>query len=166
MNTRISADIKLTEVRSPFDLQASLSALSEGRISDVVDAFNDDFKFIILTGWAQALSEALVYAPDLVQPLLADARPGAAWRAAFRIAEPSAKLAEAIHFLSVSSRAITSLRWTSRVNALQVLCEKALSVDDPVEKLVIRVLRSTFNQMGPREGAESRYFRRDVQQVS
>jgi hypothetical protein len=45
----------------------------------------------ILTGWAQALSEALAYAPEYVERLLTDAQPGAPWRAAMEIAEPSRK---------------------------------------------------------------------------
>src|SRR5262249_62165315 len=41
----------------------------------------------ILTGWAQALAEALAYAPERVDVLLANAQAGAAWRDAFQVAE-------------------------------------------------------------------------------
>jgi steroid delta-isomerase-like uncharacterized protein len=46
MSTRVHPDIKFTEVRAPLGvLQSALSALSDGRIADVVAAFDDDFTF-------------------------------------------------------------------------------------------------------------------------
>ena len=50
----------------------------------------------ILTGWAEAVAEALAYAPARAQAVLADARPGAPWRRDLGIAEPSARLSDAI----------------------------------------------------------------------
>ena len=50
----------------------------------------------ILTGWAEALTEALAYAPGRAQAVLGDARSGAPWRAELGIAEPSARLSDAI----------------------------------------------------------------------
>jgi hypothetical protein len=110
----------------------------------------------ILTGWAQALLEALAYAPDGIEPLLVDARPGAPWRAAFRIGEPSAQLAEAISFMGRTIRADTSLGGMSRLETLQVLCEEDRSGENAVEKLVRRVLRSTLYQLRAREASEAR----------
>ena len=47
----------------------------------------------ILTGWAEALTEALAYTPARARAVLADARPGASWRRDLGIAEPSPRLA-------------------------------------------------------------------------
>jgi hypothetical protein len=110
----------------------------------------------ILTGWAQAVLEALAYDADNIEPLFAEARPGAPWRAAFRIGEPSAQLAEAISFMGRTIRAVTSLDAASRIEALQVLCEEDRSGEDAVEKLVRRVLRSMLYQLRAREASEAR----------
>jgi hypothetical protein len=110
----------------------------------------------ILTGWAQAVLEALAYDADNIEPLFAEARPGAPWRAAFRIGEPSPQLAEAISFMGRTIRAVMSMDAASRIEALQVLCEEDRSEEDPVEKLVRRVLRSTLYQLRAREASEAR----------
>jgi hypothetical protein len=110
----------------------------------------------ILTGWAQAVLEALAYAPDRIEPWFAAARPGAPWRAVFQIAEPSAQLAEAISFMDLAIRAVTSLDSASRIDALRVLCAEDRSGEDAVEKLVRRVLQSTLYQLRAREASEAR----------
>ena len=110
----------------------------------------------ILTGWAQTLLEALAYGPDGIERLLGDARPGAAWRAAFRIGEPTSQLAEALSFMGRSIRAVISLEAGSRLEALQVLCEEDRPGEAAVEKLVRRVLRSTLNQLRAREESGAR----------
>jgi hypothetical protein len=102
----------------------------------------------ILTGWAQAVLEALAYAPGRIEPLLAEARPASPWRAALQIAEPSAQLAEAISFMDLAIRAVTSLDSASRIDALRVLCAEDRSGEDAVEKLVRRVLQSTLRAFG------------------
>jgi hypothetical protein len=110
----------------------------------------------ILTGWAQAVLEALAYAPERIEPLIAEARHGAPWRTAFQIAEPSVQLAEAISSMELAIRAVMSLDGTSRIDALQVVCEEDRSGEDAVEKLVRRVLRSTLYQLRARETLEAR----------
>jgi hypothetical protein len=110
----------------------------------------------ILTGWAQALLEALAYAPNGIEPLLADAHPGATWRASFRIGEPSPQLAEAISFMGRTIRGATSLDGMSRLETLQLLSEEDRSGENAVERLVRRVLRSTLYQLRAREESEAR----------
>jgi hypothetical protein len=109
----------------------------------------------ILTGWAQALLEALAYAPERIELLLADAGPSAPWRTAFRIAEPSAQLAQAICFMGRAVREVTSQNTVPGIEALQLLCEEDRSGEDAVEKLVRRVLRSTLYQLRAREASET-----------
>jgi hypothetical protein len=50
----------------------------------------------ILTGWGDALAEALEYAPTQVDAVLADMRPGAPWRRQLDVAEPSPELTTAV----------------------------------------------------------------------
>jgi hypothetical protein len=109
----------------------------------------------IFTGWAQALAEALAFAPECVEPLLADAQPGAPWRAALRIPEPSSQLSEAIYFIGRAIRAVTSLEGVPTLDALQVFCEEDRSGEHGLEKLGRRVLRSTLYQLRARQATEA-----------
>ena len=110
----------------------------------------------ILTGWAQALVEALAYAPECVEALLADAHGDAPWRAALGLPEPSWQLSEAIYFIGRVIRAVTSLEGVLMLDALQLLCQEDRSEEHGLEKLVRRVLRSTLYQLRARQATEAR----------
>jgi len=101
----------------------------------------------ILTGWAQALAESLEHAPECVEPLLADARAGAPWRTALRIAEPSPQLNEAIHFLGRAVRAVALQEDVPTLDTLHISCREDRSGEHGLETLVRRVLRSTLEQL-------------------
>jgi hypothetical protein len=113
----------------------------------------------ILTGWAQAVAEALAYAPECVEALLADAHAGAPWRAALRIAEPSQQLSEAIYFLGRAVRAVTPPAGVPTLDALQITCREARPGEHGLEMLVRRVLRSTLEQVRTRQAKETRRLR-------
>jgi hypothetical protein len=108
----------------------------------------------ILTGWAQALAEALAYAPERVELLLADAHPGAAWRSALHIEEPSPQLGKAICFIGRVVRAVTSPDGVPTLDALQASCRKDRPGEHGLEMLVRRVLRSTIEQVLARQARE------------
>jgi hypothetical protein len=59
----------------------------------------------ILTVWAEGVSEAVAYAPERIDALLATAGPGATWRAELGLPEPSPLLGDAIESLSRLARA-------------------------------------------------------------
>ena len=59
----------------------------------------DTGELTILTAWAEAVAEVLAYAPGRAAALLAEARPGAAWRAALGLSEPSPQLGQAINYM-------------------------------------------------------------------
>ena len=50
----------------------------------------------ILTSWAQAAADALMFAPERIGAVVADARAGASWRAGLGIPQPSPSLEHAI----------------------------------------------------------------------
>jgi len=50
----------------------------------------------IVTAWAEAVAEAMEHAPERVDGVLADARPGAPWRRVLDLPEPSQPLATAL----------------------------------------------------------------------
>src|SRR5258708_19019960 len=54
----------------------------------------------MLPGGAAGTAEALAHAPGRALAVLADARPGAPWRAALAIAEPSPRVIDAIESLA------------------------------------------------------------------
>src|SRR5215470_10750647 len=54
----------------------------------------------ILTGWAEAVAEALAASPEQLNTILDDARAGAPWRRQLGVAEPSADLASALEDLA------------------------------------------------------------------
>jgi len=58
----------------------------------------------ILTSWAEAIAEVLSDAPERAQAVLADPLPGAPWRAALGIEEPSQPLSSAIDSMQESVR--------------------------------------------------------------
>ncbi len=105
----------------------------------------------ILTGWAQAVAEALAYAPECVEPLLADAHAGAPWRPALRIAEPSPQLSEAICFLERAVGAVTPSGREPTLDALHISCREDRPGEHGLEALVRRVLRSTLEQVRARQ---------------
>ena len=64
----------------------------------------------ILCGWAEAVAEALAYAPSRVTAVLSDAAAGSPWRPALGLDEPSNPLRNAIQLMNdlVSNTATTS----------------------------------------------------------
>jgi hypothetical protein len=105
----------------------------------------------ILTGWAQALAEALAYDPDCIETLLTDAQAGAPWRAGLGIAEPSAKLSEAIYLMGQAVRAVTPTEGAPTLEALQIWCQADSPAEHGLEMLVRRVIQSTLEQIRSRQ---------------
>lgn len=104
----------------------------------------------ILTGWAQALAEALEFAPKCVEPLLAQANAGASWRAALGIPDPSERLSEAMRIAGRAVRAVTPPGSTPTLDALHNLCRAERPGEHGLEPFVYRVLRSTLEQLRTR----------------
>lgn len=104
----------------------------------------------ILTGWAQAMAEALAYAPECIDVLLANARQGAPWRDAFQISEPSPQLNQAIYFLGRAVRAVSFSEGVPTMELLQNSPLEAQPEQHRLETLVFRVLRSMLDQLHTR----------------
>ena len=105
----------------------------------------------ILTGWAQALAEALAYAPECVDVLLANARAGAPWRETFQIAEPPAQLSQAIYFLGRAVRAVSFSEGVPTLELLQNSSAEGQPEQHGLEMLVFRVLQSMLEQLRTRQ---------------
>jgi hypothetical protein len=110
----------------------------------------------VLTGWAQALAEALAYAPEDVPELLSDARAGAHWRAALGIAEPSPRLATAIESMVRAVREATPSDGVPTLGACLIAAAESPAGETRLDSLVRRVLRSTLEQARTRQVREAR----------
>jgi hypothetical protein len=110
----------------------------------------------ILTGWAQALAEALAYAPERVEALLADAHSGAPWRAGLQIPEPSQPLREAVDFIAQAVRAAAPTGGAPTLDALHMCCREDQPCEHGLDRLVRRVLRSTLEPLRARQAREAR----------
>lgn len=105
----------------------------------------------VLTGWAQAAAEIVAYAPERLPVLLADARPGAPWRAELDIAEPSAPLAGAIDVISH----IVPANGPLTLDTLIAATSENPPEEAKVAALVRRVLRSSLEQRSSRQARDS-----------
>jgi hypothetical protein len=110
----------------------------------------------ILTGWAQALAEALAYAPDCVEVLLADAQAGAPWRTTFGIAEPAQQLSEAIRFMGQTLRDVAPAQGAPTLDAVLTSCREDRPDEKGLKRLVRNVLRSTLEQLRTQQATEVR----------
>jgi hypothetical protein len=105
----------------------------------------------VLTGWAQALAEALAYAPEDVRELLSDARAGAPWRAAFGIAEPSPGLGAAVESMARAVQEATPSGGVPTLGAFLLAAAESPADETRLDSLVRRVLRSTLEQARTRQ---------------
>ena len=107
----------------------------------------------ILTAWAEAVAEMLAHAPARAAALLAEARPGAAWRATLGLSEPSPKVGLAIN--SMSREVLATAGQDGRPSLDTVL--SAASEDRPgeprLESLVRQVLRAMLEERQTRQPA-------------
>ena len=96
-------DVAVHQIRASDARSESPNSPPGARLRRVIEV--DDLT--ILTGWAEALAEALAYTPARAQAVLADARPGAPWRRDLGIAEPSPRLSDAIDSIERALSAAT-----------------------------------------------------------
>jgi hypothetical protein len=109
----------------------------------------------ILTGWAEALAEALAHAPARVEAVLADARPGASWRAELGIAEPSARLSDAIDSIEHALSEATSADGLPSLDALLLAVRDGHPGGSPLDRLTCTVLRSALEQLCTRQAEDA-----------
>jgi hypothetical protein len=142
-------DVAIHQVRAGSAGSATLNLQSEMPAQRPVMEIDE---LTVLTGWAQALTEAVAYAPECVQPMFADAHAGAPWRAELGIIEPSKHLSEALSMLDRIFQAVARRDYPPTLDALLGWCR-----DQPpklgLDGLVHRVLRSTLEQLLARQAS-------------
>jgi hypothetical protein len=108
----------------------------------------------ILTGWAEAAAEALAYTPARAQAVLAEARPGAPWRADLGIAEPSPRLRDAIDSIERALSAAMPGGGAPSLDALLLAVRDGQPGESALDSLARRVLRSTLEQLCTRQAEQ------------
>jgi hypothetical protein len=101
----------------------------------------DAEELTILTCWAEAAADALAFAPERIQAVTADARPGAPWRAGLRLAEPSPPLSDATHSMLSAVRAATAKGGKPPPDALLAAIRDSQPAEpgtDTVDRLILR----------------------------
>jgi hypothetical protein len=109
----------------------------------------------VLTGWTEAVAETLAHAPERMPALVANARPGSAWRSELGIAEPSPALGEAIESLGERMRVAARTGGTPTFDAVLEAAYDEGSGEQTLGDLVDSVLRSIFEQFRSREASVS-----------
>ena len=109
----------------------------------------------ILTGWAEALAEALAYTPARAHAVLADARPAARWRQGLGLAEPSPRLSDAIDSIERALSEAVPEGGAPSLDAVLLAVRAARPGDSALDSLVRRVLRSTLEQLCTRQAEQA-----------
>jgi len=108
----------------------------------------------ILTVWAEAVAEALGYAPERTADLLAEARPGANWRGALGLSEPSARLGEAIDSLVRIVQAAAPHGGPPTFDEMLTATAEDPTGEPALDRMVRRALLSMLEERRTREPVE------------
>jgi hypothetical protein len=135
------------QIRASDARTNSLSAGGRATLPRVLEVAD----LTVLTGWAEAVAETLAHAPERFRELMADARPGAAWRSELGIAEPSPQLGEAIDSLTEKLEAAARASGTRTFDAVLAAASADRSGEHTLGELVDSVLRSTLEQHRSRQ---------------
>jgi hypothetical protein len=105
----------------------------------------------VLTSWAEAVAEALVFAPQRVEAVTADAHAGASWRTALGVPHPSPQLDRAIDYIeqAVGTATIASNGVPTPAAVLSALLDNG--GEQALDRLSRRVLRSALEQRQARK---------------
>jgi hypothetical protein len=105
----------------------------------------------VLTAWAEAVVEAVSHAPERTAEVLADGRPGAPWRTAMGLAEPSARLGAAIESMEQVVGALYVADGEPTSDALLAATAQDRPDDDPLDSFVRRVLLAMLEERRTRQ---------------
>jgi hypothetical protein len=143
-------DVAVYQVRASRAVSPPSDAESKTTSRRVLEG--DDLT--ILTGWAQALAEALAHAPDHVESLLADARGATPWRTRLGIPEPSRQLNDALQFLE--GAVFSTGEDSPTLESVLMACHEPQLAEPELDTFVRRVLRLAIEQVRARQAHDCR----------
>lgn len=109
----------------------------------------------ILTSWAEAMAEALAFAPASIEALAADAQPGAGWRDELRVCEPSPPLRHAINGMAQAARTAVAAGGDLPLDTAPLAAEDSQPDQSALDRLARAVLRSALQQRQTQQSGES-----------
>jgi hypothetical protein len=105
----------------------------------------------ILTSWAEAVADALVFAPKRIEAVPAAAQAGASWRAGLGIPEPSPSLNHAINSMTRAVRPAAATASDRPLDALPHAVGDSQPDEPALDRLARAVLRSALEQRQARQ---------------
>ena len=105
----------------------------------------------ILMSWAEAVAEAVAWAPDRVAAVLTDPRPGAPWRAELDIPEPSSDLRRCLDAFDDAVRGAPGSDGQVTLDGLIAALADETPEDDRAARFARRLLRTALEQRHTRE---------------
>jgi hypothetical protein len=109
----------------------------------------------ILTSWAEAMAEALVFAPASIEALAADAQPGAHWRAELRVCDPSPPLRQAINRMARAARTAVAAGDDPPLDTALLAAKDSQPDQSALDRQACAVLRSALQQRRTRQSGGS-----------
>jgi hypothetical protein len=109
----------------------------------------------ILTGWAEAVAEAVDHVPERLAEVLAEARPGAPWRAELGLPEPSERLADAIAALENAVTDATPAGGVPTFDGLLAVASRKRDGEPALTALVCGALLSMLEERRTRHAGEA-----------
>jgi hypothetical protein len=100
----------------------------------------------ILTSWAEAIAEALAFAPASIDALAADALSGASWREELRVCEPSPLLRHCINGVARIARTAVVADGTTPFDTALLAADESQPGESALDGLARAVLRSALRQ--------------------
>ena len=135
-------DISVYQVRAA----KTGSGLAHQRTGSAAPPMLDTSELTILSCWAEAVADALAFAPEQLETVRADAVADAPWRAELDLPEPSGELNQAISRMFREARTAMDTGREPPLDAV-ILAVRATHVGSPgLDQLVCRVLRSAVEQ--------------------
>ena len=111
----------------------------------------------ILTSWAEAIAEALAFAPASIEAVAADAHPGAGWRDELAVCQPSPSLRYAINVIAQSARTAVTGGVDAPLDASCPAAEDSEADPSGLCALAYAALRATLQQRQTRQSGISGY---------
>jgi hypothetical protein len=145
-------DVGLNQIRAAPTPSGAAATLTKPAARPALDV--DDIA--ILTGWAEGIVEALVYAPNKAMSLLDQARPGTLWRKELGLPEPSPQLQQAFDAINETITAATRPGESPTLEAVLLVTQNDKPNQGPVDQLARRVLRATLDQLRSRGSTPAR----------
>jgi hypothetical protein len=105
----------------------------------------------ILTSWAEAIAEALAFAPSSFEALTADAQTGASWREELGVCEPSPLLRQSINGIVRIARAALAAGGKPPIDTALLVAEERQPAESALEELARAVLRAALRQRQARQ---------------